>query len=44
MPNEFAGKKKSVRITYADIYLKPVLAQVAYASMELDKYSLFIAG
>ena len=32
--NESAGKKKSVRITRAGVYLKPTLVQVAHASVK----------
>ena len=32
--NESAGKKKSVRITRAGVYLKPALVQVAHAAMK----------
>ncbi|HEY5583687.1 MAG TPA: IS110 family transposase [Ruminiclostridium sp.] len=32
--NESAGKKKSVRITRAGVYLKPALVQVAHASVK----------
>jgi len=32
--NESAGKKKSVRITRAGIYLKPALVQVAHAAVK----------
>ena len=35
--NESAGKKKSVRITRAGVYLKPALVQVAHASVKSDK-------
>ncbi len=35
--NESAGKKKSVRITHAGIYLKPALVQVAHAAVKSDK-------
>ncbi len=35
--NESAGKKKSVRITRAGVYLKPVLVQVAHAAVKSDK-------
>lgn len=35
--NEFAGKKKSVRITCAGVYLEPVLVQVAHAVVKSDK-------
>jgi len=35
--NESAGKKKSVRITRAGIYLKPALVQVAHAAVKSDK-------
>ena len=35
--NESAGKKKSVRITRAGVYLKPALVQVAHAAVESDK-------
>ena len=34
--NESAGKKKSVRITRAGVYLKPALVQVAHASVKSD--------
>ncbi len=34
--NESAGKKKSVRITRAGIYLKPALVQVAHAAVKSD--------
>ena len=32
--NEYAGKKKSVRITRAGVYLKPALVQVAHAAVK----------
>jgi len=35
--NESAGKKKSVRITRAGVYLKPALVQVAHASVASNK-------
>jgi len=35
--NESAGKKKSVRITRAGVYLKPALVQVAHAAVRSDK-------
>lgn len=35
--NESAGKKKSVRITRAGVYLKPVLVQCAHAAVKSDK-------
>lgn len=35
--NESAGKKKSVRITRAGVYLKPTLVQVAHAAVKSDK-------
>jgi Transposase and inactivated derivatives len=35
--NESAGKKKSVRITRAGVYLKPALVQVAHAAVKADK-------
>ena len=35
--NESAGKKKSIRITRAGIYLKPALVQVAHAAVQSDK-------
>lgn len=35
--NESAGKKKSVRITRAGVYLKPALVQCAHAAMKSDK-------
>ena len=38
--NESAGKKKSIRITRAGVYLKPALVQCAHAAVKSDK-SLF---
>src|SRR5450756_620027 len=38
--NESAGKKKSVRITRAGVYLKPALIQVAHAAVKSDKACL----
>ena len=35
--NESAGKKKSVRITRAGVYLKPALVQCAHAAVQSDK-------
>jgi transposase len=35
--NESAGKKKSVRITRAGVYLKPALVQIAHASVKSNK-------
>ena len=35
--NESAGKKKSVKITRAGVYLKPALVQVAHAVVKSDK-------
>ena len=35
--NESGGKKKSVRITRAGIYLKPALVQCAHAAVKSDK-------
>ena len=35
--NESAGKKKSVRITRASVYLKPALVQCAHAAVKSDK-------
>lgn len=35
--NESAGKKKSVRITRAGVYLKPALVQVAHAAVKSDE-------
>lgn len=35
--NESAGKKKSVRITRAGVYLKPALVQCAHAAAKSDK-------
>ena len=35
--NESAGKKKSVRITRAGVYLKPALVQVAHAAVKSKK-------
>lgn len=39
--NESAGKKKSVRITRAGIYLKPALVQIAHAAVKSDKYPYY---
>lgn len=38
--NESAGKKKSVRITRAGVYLKPALVQVAHAAVKATDNSL----
>ena len=38
--NESAGKKKSIRITCAGVYLKPALVQCAHAAVNTGKYSL----
>ena len=35
--NESAGKKKSLRITRAGVYLKPALVQCAHAAVKSDK-------
>ena len=35
--NESAGKKKSVRVTRAGVYLKPALVQCAHAAVKSDK-------
>ena len=35
--NESAGKKKSVRLTRAGVYLKPALVQVAHAAVKSNK-------
>jgi hypothetical protein len=35
--NESAGKKKSVKITRAGVYLKPALVQCAHAAVKSDK-------
>lgn len=40
--NESAGKKKSVRISLAGVYLKPALVQVAHAAVK-DKHSPYYA-
>jgi len=39
--NESAGKKKSVRITRAGVYLKPALVQVAHAAVNSNKSSYY---
>jgi len=39
--NESAGKKKSVRITRAGVYLKPALVQVAHAAVKCTKNSYY---
>lgn len=35
--NEPAGKKKSVKITHASVYLKPAFMQTAYVAVKSDK-------
>ena len=40
--NESAGKKKSVRISRAGVYLKPILVQVAHAAVK-DKNNPYYA-
>ena len=39
--NESAGKKKSVRIMRAGVYLKPALVQCAHAAVKSDKSSYY---
>ena len=39
--NESAGKKKSVRITRAGVYLKPALVQVAHAAVKSNKFPYY---
>lgn len=39
--NESAGKKKSVRITRAGVYLKPALVEVAHAAVKATKNSYY---
>lgn len=39
--NESAGKKKSVRITRAGVYLKPALVQVAHAAVKANDSSYY---
>lgn len=39
--NESAGKKKSVRITRAGVYLKPALVQCAHAAVKSDESSYY---
>ncbi len=39
--NESAGKKKSVRITRAGVYLKSALVQVAHATVKSDKFPYY---
>jgi len=39
--NESAGKKKSVRITRAGVYLKPALVQAAHAAVKATKSSYY---
>lgn len=39
--NESAGKKKSVRITRAGVYLKPALVQVAHAAVKANDNSYY---
>ena len=40
--NESAGKKKSVRITRAGVYLKPALVQVAHAAVKATDNSYYL--
>jgi transposase len=39
--NESAGKKKSVRVSRAGVYLKPALVQVAHASVASDSFPYY---
>jgi transposase len=39
--NESAGKKKSVRISRAGVYLKPALVQVAHASVKSTEFTYY---
>ncbi len=39
--NESGGKKKSVRITRAGVYLKPALVQCAHAAVKSEKYPYY---
>jgi transposase len=39
--NESAGKKKSVRITRAGVYLKPALVQVAHAAVKSNDFPYY---
>ena len=39
--NESAGKKKSVRITHAGVYLKSALIQCAHVTMKSDKFPYY---
>ena len=39
--NESAGKKKSVKITRAEVYLKPALVQCAHAAVKSDKFPYY---
>jgi transposase len=39
--NESAGKKKSVRITRAGVYLKPALVQVAHAAVKSTEFPYY---
>ena len=39
--NKSAGKKKSVRISRAGVYLKPALVQVAHAAVKSNKFSYY---
>ena len=39
--NESAGKKKSVKITRAGVYLKPALVQYAHAAVKSDKFPYY---
>lgn len=41
--NESAGKKKSVRITRAGVYLKPALVQAAHAAVKSNKFPYYKA-
>ena len=40
--NQSAGKKKSVRITRAGVYLKPALVQVAHAAVKASESSKIV--
>ena len=39
--NESAGKKKSVRVSRAGVYIKPLLVQCANAAIKSKKYTYF---
>ncbi|WP_242865740.1 IS110 family transposase [Desulfosporosinus sp. HMP52] len=39
--NESAGKKKSIQVSRAGVYIKPLLVQCANAAIKSKKWSVF---